>query len=104
MSSEDCFGLLRVQKGNHTHPHSFHPHCHDFSEICELQHASAPLTNLHRSTPNIFQAGEPLGPVFQDDKFYLGKRLGSGSFGQVFLAKNRRGKELAVKVESLGDD
>ena len=38
----------------------------------------------------------------QDDKFYLGRRLGSGSFGQVFLAKNRRGKELAVKVESLG--
>lgn len=36
---------------------------------------------------------------FEDDKFYLGKRLGSGSFGQVFLAKNRRGKELAVKVE-----
>lgn len=42
--------------------------------------------------------------ALQDDKFYLGKRLGSGSFGQVFLAKNRRGKELAVKVESLGDD
>lgn len=38
----------------------------------------------------------------QDDKFYLGRRLGSGSFGQVFLAKNRRGKELAVKVEHLG--
>jgi len=36
---------------------------------------------------------------FEDDKFYLGRRLGSGSFGQVFLAKNRRGKELAVKVE-----
>eukprot|EP00438_Fugacium_kawagutii_P026317 Skav227417 [mRNA] locus=scaffold950:170975:180950:- [translate_table: standard] len=39
--------------------------------------------------------------VHWDDKFYLGKRLGSGSFGQVFLAKNRRGKELAVKVERM---
>eukprot|EP00913_Durusdinium_trenchii_P029925 g28042.t1 len=35
----------------------------------------------------------------EEQKFYLGKRLGNGSFGQVFLAKNRRGKELAVKVE-----
>ncbi|CAK9021942.1 unnamed protein product [Durusdinium trenchii] len=38
-------------------------------------------------------------PDSEEQKFYLGKRLGNGSFGQVFLAKNRRGKELAVKVE-----
>ena len=40
--------------------------------------------------------------AFEDQKFYLGKRLGSGSFGQVFLARNRCGEELAVKVECLG--
>ena len=49
-----------------------------------------------------FMFNLPLPATSQDDKFYLGRRLGSGSFGQVFLAKNRRGKELAVKVESLG--
>ena len=46
--------------------------------------------------------GQNVSMSGQDDKFYLGRRLGSGSFGQVFLAKNRRGKELAVKVENLG--
>lgn len=72
---------------------------------------SSALLNL-AGPPHIFEAGEDgdgwgrarPGPVFEDDKFYLGKRLGSGSFGQVFLAKNRRGKELAVKVESLGKE
>ncbi len=65
---------------------------------CNPRHTLSPLQTLNLSIccklANGFQHR-------QDDKFYLGRRLGSGSFGQVFLAKNRRGKELAVKVEHL---
>ena len=36
------------------------------------------------------------------NKFRLGKRLGSGSFGEIFLGVNlTTGEEVAIKLESV---
>ncbi|CAE7767634.1 unnamed protein product [Symbiodinium pilosum] len=55
------------------------------------------ISRAHRAMP--WKRGQTTGQ--QDDlKFKLGKRLGHGSFGQVFLARDvQTGEDLAVKVE-----
>ena len=33
--------------------------------------------------------------------FYLSKKIGSGSFGQIYLGSNDLGRDLAIKMEPV---
>lgn len=66
---------------------------HDIISEGERASSELGLQSAHSSAPS-----QPL----LADKYQIGIKIGSGSFGEIYLAKNiRTGEDVAVKVEHV---